>query len=153
LYLGVKASLITDTRIEVHRETKRPVLSWPLIVWAAVLAPLSRPRQISAQVDSTTVRPAALVKTEPVAGAGDAADDPAIWVHPTDPARSLILGTDKKGGLNVYALDGRSVQEVSNDWRPHNVDVLSGFSLDGKTVDLAVAGSRNKKHPGATRAT
>jgi 3-phytase len=127
---------------------KRPDLSWPLIVAAAVFSPLSRPAQISAQVDSKTVRPAALVKTEPVADAGDAADDPAIWVHPADPARSLILGTDKKGGLNVYSLDGRRVQAVSNDWRPNNVDVLYGFSLDGRTVDLAVAGSRNKKHPG-----
>ena len=26
---------------------------------------------------------------------GDAADDPAIWVNPNDPAKSLILGTNK----------------------------------------------------------
>lgn len=31
-------------------------------------------------------------------------DDPAIWVHPADP--SLIIGTDKDGGLGVYTLDG-----------------------------------------------
>lgn len=28
-------------------------------------------------------------------------DDPAIWIHPTDPSKSMVLGTDKniKGGL------------------------------------------------------
>jgi 3-phytase len=46
------------------------------------------------------------VETEPVPNMGDAADDPAIWVHPVDPALSLVLGTDKKGGLNVFDLEG-----------------------------------------------
>lgn len=36
----------------------------------------------------------------------DAADDPAIWHNAADPAASLIIGTDKKAGLYVYALDG-----------------------------------------------
>ncbi len=36
----------------------------------------------------------------------DAADDPAIWRNPADPAASLIVGTDKKGGLYVYDLTG-----------------------------------------------
>lgn len=40
----------------------------------------------------------ATVETDPVPHDGDAADDPAIWVHPTDPGRSVILGTDKRGG-------------------------------------------------------
>ena len=37
-------------------------------------------------------------------------DDPAIWVDTLDPARSLILGTDKgdtTGGVYVFDLDGR----------------------------------------------
>lgn len=36
----------------------------------------------------------------------DAADDPAIWRNPDDPRASLIVGTDKKGGLYVYDLQG-----------------------------------------------
>ena len=28
----------------------------------------------------------AIVETDPVLHTGDAADDPAIWVHPTDPS-------------------------------------------------------------------
>ena len=83
--------------------------------------------------------PAAKVQTEPVPTEGDAADDPAIWIHPTDPARSLVLGTDKKGGLHAYSLDGRRRQLVSPGSRPNNVDVLYGFRLAGRTTDLAVA--------------
>lgn len=37
----------------------------------------------------------------------DAADDPAIWRNATNPAASLIVGTDKKAGLHVYDLAGR----------------------------------------------
>src|SRR6187551_2490222 len=36
-----------------------------------------------------------VTETSPVKGFGDAADDPAIWVHPTDPEKSLIFATDK----------------------------------------------------------
>ncbi|MEO0690887.1 MAG: phytase [Pseudomonadota bacterium] len=55
--------------------------------------------------------PAALVvaraETVPVGTVNeDAADDPAIWRNPEDPAKSLIVGTDKKGGLYVYSLKG-----------------------------------------------
>jgi 3-phytase len=92
--------------------------------------------------------PKASIETEPVPSEGDAADDPAIWVHPIDPARSLVLGTDKKGGLNVFDLDGRCLQVVSNGSRPNNVDVLYGFPLGGKLVDLCVAGTRFKDKQG-----
>lgn len=53
------------------------------------------------------VSPAA--ETEPTVSMNDAADDPAIWEHPTDPARSLILGSDKDAGLGVYTLRGDQV--------------------------------------------
>lgn len=40
-------------------------------------------------------------------------DDPAIWIHPTDPSKSLIVGTDKEvgGGLYVYDLSGKIVKK------------------------------------------
>ncbi|WP_165865649.1 phytase [Vallicoccus soli] len=63
-------------------------------------------------------------ETEPVRGTGDAADDPAVWVHPTDPARSLVLGNDKKGALETYDLSGRRLQRITSStafWG--NVDV------------------------------
>lgn len=49
----------------------------------------------------------ARAQTPPVGTAReDAADDPAIWRNPANPAASLVVGTDKKGGLYVYDLKG-----------------------------------------------
>jgi 3-phytase len=64
-----------------------------------------------ATVPSITGDPAVTVtaraETPPVGTAReDAADDPAIWRNPANPAASLIVGTDKKGGLYVYDLKG-----------------------------------------------
>ena len=67
--------------------------------------------------------PFATVETEPVPDAGDAADDAAIWVHPTDPALSTIIGTNKDGGgLAVYDLTGSQVQYLAAD-DANNVDL------------------------------
>ncbi len=52
----------------------------------------------------------ASAETTPVGTANeDAADDPAIWRNADDPLKSLIVGTDKKGGLYVYDLSGREL--------------------------------------------
>ena len=52
----------------------------------------------------------ATAETAPVGtGNEDAADDPAIWRNPEDPAKSLIVGTDKKAGLHVYNLKGEDL--------------------------------------------
>ena len=91
---------------------------------------------------ATVVRPEARVETEPVPHKGDAADTPAIWVHPTDAGKSLVLGTDKKGALIVYDLDGRERQRASDGSRPNDVDVLYDFVLGGQRCDLALAGCR-----------
>jgi 3-phytase len=91
-----------------------------------------------------TVTPEAKAQTIPVPHGDDAADDPALWIHPTDPAQSLLLGTDKKGGLHAYNMDGSHHQLVSDGTRPNNVDVLYGFPLGQRTVDLAVAAVRSE---------
>jgi 3-phytase len=73
-------------------------------------------------------------------------DDPAIWVHPTDPTRSVIIGTMKvaapAGAVVVFGLDGQIRQVISGIDRPNNVDVEYGFRLAGRTVDIAVATER-----------
>lgn len=53
----------------------------------------------------------------------DAADDPAIWKNPSDPAKSLIVGTDKKAGLYVYGLDG-NVLDFNPAGQLNNVDLI-----------------------------
>ena len=75
---------------------------------------------------------------------GDA-DDPAIWVHPTDAAQSLVVAVLKEGGLDVYDLDGKLLQHIVYEGvRYNNVDLIYGFPLGDTTVDLAVASDRYK---------
>ncbi|MDQ7818530.1 MAG: phytase [Melioribacteraceae bacterium] len=73
-------------------------------------------------------------------------DDPAIWINPDDPSKSLIIGTDKDsdGALYVFDLNGKVIEEktVRNLKRPNNVDVEYGLILNGKKVDIAVATER-----------
>jgi len=79
----------------------------------------------------------------PVPSLGDAADDPAIWINRSEPGASRVLGTDKKGGLVVYDLEGRQVQDLRVGWL-NNVDVRDGFRLGQRQVDLAVASNRDR---------
>jgi 3-phytase len=71
-------------------------------------------------------------------------DDPAIWLNAADPARSLIIGTDKDedGALYAFGLDGRIVKVTATLRRPNNVDVEYGLPLGGAAVDIAVATER-----------
>lgn len=86
----------------------------------------------------------ALVETTPVSSFGDAADDPAIWAHPTDPAKSLVIATDKKAGMAVYDMQGKLLQ-FRADGKMNNTDLRENFSLDGKKVILVTASDRTHK--------
>lgn len=78
-------------------------------------------------------------ETEPVGTSNaDAADDPAIWRNPADPAASLIVATDKKAGLHVYTLDGKS-RFFDPSGRLNNVDLVE--LADGRVI--VVASDRN----------
>jgi 3-phytase len=81
-------------------------------------------------------------ETDPVPHEGDAADDPAIWVHPNDPALSTVIGTDKQGGLAVYDLVGRQIQYLP-EGRLNNVDIRTGFPLGQQPVALVTASNRS----------
>jgi myo-inositol-hexaphosphate 3-phosphohydrolase len=88
--------------------------------------------------NAAVVQVSATVETAPMHGAGDAADDPAIWIHPTDPSKSTIIGTDKSTdghGLVVYDLSGRELFYYP-DGRMNNVDVRYNFPLGGTPVAL-----------------
>ncbi len=66
----------------------------------------------------------ATTETAPVGTTNeDAADDPAIWRNPADPAASLIVATDKKAGLHVYGLGGKSLA-FDPAGRVNNVDLV-----------------------------
>lgn len=80
------------------------------------------------------------VETVPVPSAGDAADDPAIWIHPEVPERSLVLGTDKRSGLVVYDLAGEQVQYLAAG-NLNNVDLRTGV-WGRRDLTVAVASAR-----------
>jgi 3-phytase len=84
------------------------------------------------------------VETEPEASFGDAADDPAIWVDTRNPARSVVIATDKKLGLNVYDLQGKRLQVVP-DGRMNNVDLRNGFVLGGRPITVVAATNRTTR--------
>lgn len=71
-------------------------------------------------------------------------DDPAIWIHPTDVSKSIIIGTDKdtNGGLYAFDLTGKIVNKVPHLKRPNNVDLRYGFVLNGQKIDVAAVTER-----------
>ena len=71
-------------------------------------------------------------------------DDPAIWIHPTDASKSIIVGTDKDsdGGLYAFDLNGKILKKSIPLKRPNNIDIAYGLIIDGKKIDIAVTTER-----------
>lgn len=122
----------------IHDEDGLHLASLPNEV--AAQPSVSHSKNTSVVVKAAVVKP--LVQTDAIPSLGDAADDPAIWVHPTDATKSLVLGTDKQGGLAVYNLQGIEQQYLPVG-RLNNVDIRANFNLNGKLIDLAVASNRD----------
>lgn len=88
---------------------------------------------------------AASAETAPVTeSTGDRADDPAIWRNPDDPAKSLIISTDKKAGIAIHDLDGRllSFQPLGD---LNNVDLRTDVTIAGRAGTLVAASDRSDK--------
>jgi 3-phytase len=71
----------------------------------------------------------------------DSADDPAIWIHKTQPEKSFIIGTDKKGGLATYDLTGKQLNYYATG-DMNNCDLRYSFPLNGDTIDILAASNR-----------
>lgn len=86
---------------------------------------------------------AASIETEPTPRGknDDSADDPAIWIHPQNPEKSVIIGTDKKGGLATYDLTGKQLNYYATG-DMNNCDLRYGFPLNGDTIDILAASNR-----------
>ncbi|WP_399066783.1 phytase [Streptomyces winkii] len=124
---------------------------------AALLCVAAVPAARAAAGDPGPVRATADVETPAVhddeAGGNADADDPAVWVDPHDAGRSLVVGTLKEAGLDVYGLDGRRLQHIdappapgedSQPGRFNNVDIVYGFGLNGHATDLALVSDRGR---------
>ncbi|WBB50271.1 phytase [Verrucosispora sp. WMMA2044] len=122
---------------------------------AAVAAALLAPVQVNA---AAIARPAVVTTDNetPVlyddrAGGNASGDDPAIWVHPADSRKSVVIVTAKEGGLRVYDMGSRQVQSLPATEAPrgdavagryNNVDIAYGLRLAGRRVDVAVVSDR-----------
>lgn len=95
---------------------------------------LQRKIQNSVSADIETV-------PTPALEGDDAADDPAIWIHPADPAMSTVIGTNKKSGLYVYDLEGKELYGYQIG-KVNNVDVRYNFKIGNELVDLVACSNR-----------
>ncbi|HKI88107.1 MAG TPA: phytase [Draconibacterium sp.] len=85
----------------------------------------------------------AVVETEPVPEKknDDAADDPAIWINKVNPEKSIIIGTDKKGGMITYNIKGEELFYFFTG-KMNNCDLRYGFPLNNDTIDVLAASNR-----------
>ncbi len=73
------------------------------------------------------------------------ADGVAIWLHPTDPSQSIIIGADPTKGLGTFNLDGSLIEMVNFGFSgAGEVDVRYNFPIDGKSVSLIASAHENK---------
>jgi 3-phytase len=102
--------------------------------------PSDAPGEASLAPRTGTYEVEALAETDPVPHRGDAADDPAIWVHPSMPEGSLIIGTDKQdgGGLLIYDLEGRQLA-FQADGATNNVDLRDDLVVASNEADNRIA--------------
>lgn len=85
-----------------------------------------------------------IVETEPVEANSmdDAADDPAIWINKKEPSKSLLFGSNKKGGIIVNTLDGKT-QDYYPVGKVNNIDVLYDIPMTDTSITLLGGSNRS----------
>lgn len=88
----------------------------------------------------------ATVETQEIKAASeeDAADDPAIWINPKDAEKSLVYGSNKKGGLAVYNLLGKEIAYYPLG-KVNNVDIIYNFPIK-KDSTMTILGCSNRTY-------
>ncbi len=86
----------------------------------------------------------AAYETEPASAdpETDAADDPAIWYNEADPEQSLIIGTDKTNGIDLFSMKGKRLQTYLVG-RINNVDVRNDMPWGSSKIDIVGASNRS----------
>lgn len=124
-----------------------------LLVPALIASPVSAHPHSGDQLRTVTAATETPGVYDDEAGNNGDADDPAIWVNRRNAARSVVIGTAKNAGLHVYDLDGKVLQTIPAPAAPgpddeagrfNNVDIVHGFTLRGRAVDLAVTSDRGR---------
>ncbi|MEM1320484.1 MAG: phytase [Bacteroidota bacterium] len=84
-----------------------------------------------------------VIETEPVRNADDAADDIAIYIHPDDPDKQVIIGTNKQAGLVLYDNQGKIINEYPIG-RINNVDLRQ--QVDWNEEAITIVGGSNRSN-------
>lgn len=90
-------------------------------------------------------------ETTPIPAGTESTDDIAIWLHPTTPEDSRIVGVNKNeqsagghAGLGLYTIEGKELHYLHYK-RLNNVDLKYNFPMGTKKVDLIGASNRDDK--------
>jgi 3-phytase len=109
--------------------------SWiPMLLLAACGGDDDAPLAPDATPTTSTLQVLASGETEP---RGGDPDDPAIWVDPLEPARSLLIVTDKKYGVRVHDLDGTVLHEHA-DGEMNNIDLRGDIVAASNRTDDSI---------------
>ncbi|MFN8376832.1 MAG: phytase [Anaerolineae bacterium] len=79
----------------------------------------------------------AVLETESVPGSG--ATVPVIWIHPNDPALSLVIASDDNAGIAVYDLNGNMLQFVAEPTGISGLDLRYNFLINGQPTAILSA--------------
>lgn len=82
-----------------------------------------------------------VVETDPVQSGDDAADDIAIFIHPSDDNKHAIVGTNKQFGLVVYDQTGKTLHQYPIG-RVNNVDLRQ--NVEWNNEEITIVGSSNR---------
>jgi 3-phytase len=115
-----------------------------IVVVLAISCVVKRPsegsKKASLAIEKTVL---ATAETDPVPQSKnkDSADDPAIWINRSNPEQSFIIGTDKKGGLATYDLNGKQLNYYAQG-AMNNSDVRYDFPLSNGRIDIVASSNR-----------
>jgi len=95
-------------------------------------------------ISDTIFEIAADAETGPVNAppGSDAADDPAVWIHPYNPSKSILYGSDKTGGIVSYDLSGNILSFIAAG-RINNIDIAYNLKLQNTTIDICGGTNRS----------
>lgn len=135
----------------MHRKQGRRLAAVTAIALATALAvPFAAAADEIPAVEAELETPA---EFDDDAGGTADSDDPAIWLHPSNSGKSIVITAMKEAGLRVYSLAGREIQRVTpgpgptpddNPGKFNNVDLLYNVPLAGAKADLAVVSDRGR---------
>lgn len=91
-----------------------------------------------------TIQVAPTLETQPVIGTGAVVQGAALWMHPTDPASSLLLVADNQTGLLVYNLNGTQ-RPLLAEGAVQGVDVQEGVVVGGISQTLVMVANTSQQ--------